>query len=50
MSVLYADRLRNNYNLTGEAWGADLVVLDDLETCGLISQASIDAIGSGLQE
>lgn len=50
MTMMYTDRLRTNYNLTGEAWGSDTVVLDDFDTCAVIAQDSVDAVGSRLDD
>lgn len=44
LSVMYFERITNNYNLTGEAWGSDPTIIDDLETCGPIAQQSLDML------
>lgn len=44
LSAMYFERMTNNYNLTGEAWGSDLTIIDDFETCGPVAQYSLDKL------
>lgn len=45
ITVTYEERMKNNYTLTGEAWGADVVILDDFETCAPFAQYAVDKAG-----
>ncbi len=44
ISVIYSERMKKNYSLTGEAWGSDVTIIDDFETCGPIAQQSVDTV------
>lgn len=44
MSVIYSDRMKKNFSLTGEAWGSDATIMGDFKTCGPIAQKSVDSV------
>ena len=44
VTQVYFNRMTQNYYLTGEAFGSDVVVTNDFETCGVIVQAAVTAV------
>lgn len=44
MSVIYSERMKRNFSLSGEAWGSDTTIIDDFEACGPIAQSSVDFV------
>ena len=46
VTQVYHQRMTQNYNMTGEAFGSDSVIGDDFEACGGLAQDAVTAISN----